>query len=302
MASLDCAIGNPLAPPDTRLAEIARRQHGLVRTQDLRAAGVSASAASRRRARGMLHRVHPGVDAVGHAALSREAECLAAVFAAGEGAALDLRAAADLWRIRRGRPAAITVVAPRRVRIAGVRVHHCKRLDPRDVTVRNGIPVTTVARTIVDLAEIETVERLTNVMYEAAYLGLLDLDEVRACAARLNGRKRLAVLEEAIEAAPQGQCREQEREGGRVPCARPRQVAEADREREGARRGGRRVLAGVQAGRRDRRARARPSTGATAGPAHRSNAPSRRLHGPALLGQARSSSGPRRSSRPFRRR
>ena len=59
-----------------------------------------------------------------------------------------------------------------------MRVHHCRHLDPRDVTVRNGIPVTTVARTIVDLAEIETVERLTNVMYEAAYLGLLDLDEV----------------------------------------------------------------------------------------------------------------------------
>ncbi len=80
-----------------------------------------------------------------------------------------------------------------------MQVHRCKNLDPRDVTVRNGIPVTTVARTIVDLAEVETVERLTNVMYEAAYRGLLDLDEVRACAARLNGRQKIAVLEEAIE-------------------------------------------------------------------------------------------------------
>ena len=204
MVSLDRAIGNPLAPPDTRLAEIARRQHGLVRPQDLRAAGVSPSAASRPRASGKLHRVHPGVDPVGHSALSREARSLAAVFAAGEGAALDLRAAGDLWRIRRGRPAAITVVSPRRVRIEGVQVHRCKNLDPGDVTVRNGIPVTTVARTIVDLAEVETVERLTNVMYEAAYLGLLDLDALRACAKRLNGRRKLLVLEEAIDAYLKG--------------------------------------------------------------------------------------------------
>ena len=53
--------------------------------------------------------------------------------------------------------------------MAGVRVHRCNRLDPRDVTVRNGIPVTTVARTIVDLAEILTAEQLANVMYEAAF-------------------------------------------------------------------------------------------------------------------------------------
>jgi hypothetical protein len=147
----------------------------------------------------VLHRVHRGVYSLGHAALSREARMLAAVFAAGDGAALDLRAAADLWRVRRGRPAPITVVAPRTVRIEGVTVHRCNRLDPRDVTVHNGIPVTTVSRTIVDLAEVQTVEQLTNVMHEAAFRGLLDLDEIHAVAARLNGRRNLATLEEAIE-------------------------------------------------------------------------------------------------------
>jgi hypothetical protein len=129
---------------------------------------------------------------------------LAAVFAAGEGAALDHRAAAELWRIRWGRPAPITVVAPRTVRIEGITVHRCNRLDPRDVTIRNGIPVTTVARTIVDLAEVQTVQQVTNVMYEAAFRGVLDLDEVRAVAARLTGRRNLGVLEEAIEAHLKG--------------------------------------------------------------------------------------------------
>jgi very-short-patch-repair endonuclease len=80
----------------------------------------------------------------------------------------------------------------------------CNRLDPRDVTIRNGIPVTTIARTIVDLAEILTPERLTNLMYEAAHWGRLDLDAVRDCAERLLGRHGLAVLEEAIDAHLKG--------------------------------------------------------------------------------------------------
>jgi very-short-patch-repair endonuclease len=175
----------------------------LVRTKDLRAAGLDSSAVSKRRARRLLHRVHQGVYAVGHAALSREARWLAAVFAAGDGAALSHLAAAVLWGIwRAGGP--ITVVAPRRVRVAGVRVIRANRLDPRDVTIRNGIPVTTVARTIVDLAEILTPERLTNVLYEAAHWGRLDLDAVWETAARLLGRHGLAVLEEAIGAHLKG--------------------------------------------------------------------------------------------------
>jgi hypothetical protein len=76
-----------------------------------------------------------------------------------------------------------------------VRVRRCNRLDSRDVTVKNGIPVTTVARTIVDLAELLTAAQLANVMYEAAYRGLLDLDAVRATAARLTGRHHAHVLD-----------------------------------------------------------------------------------------------------------
>jgi very-short-patch-repair endonuclease len=174
-----------------------------VRTSDLRAAGLSSSAVSKRRARGLLHRVHRGVYAVGHAALSREARWVAAVFAAGAGAVLSHLAAAELWGLRRAK-GRIDVSALRRARVAGVRVHRCNRLDPRDITVRGGIPVTTVARTIVDLADVLTALQLANVMHEAAFRGLLDLDAVRGTAARLAGRHGLPTLWEAIDAHNSG--------------------------------------------------------------------------------------------------
>jgi len=202
--STSCLTGRFLTPPDTVLAEIAARQHGLVTIEDLRAAGLSSSAVSKRRARGVLHRVHRRVYAVGHAALSREARFLAAVLAAGDRAALSRLAAAELWKLSRVRKAPITVVAPRRVRIDGVRVQCCPRLDPRDVTRHRDVPVTTVARTIVDLAEIRTAPQVANVMYEAAYRDLLDLDAVEETAARLAGRHGLGTLEAALDAHRRG--------------------------------------------------------------------------------------------------
>ena len=105
MSSKSVLSGSRVNAPDTQIAEIAARQHGLVRTSDLRAAGLGTSAVSKRRARGLLHRVYRGVYAVGHAALSREARWLAAVFAAGPGAALCGLAAAELWGLRRAKGA-----------------------------------------------------------------------------------------------------------------------------------------------------------------------------------------------------
>ena len=199
MRSTVAAIRNSVNGPDKAVAEIAGRQHGIVTVRDLRAAGLSPSGVSRRVARGHLHRIHPRVYAVGHTALSREARCLAAVLAAGDGAALNRLAAAELWMVSRFRNAPISVVAARQVRIKGVRVHRCTRLDPRDVTRHRDIPVTTVARTIVDLAEIRTAQQVANVMYEAAFRDLLDLDAVEETAARLLGRHGTRTLEEALD-------------------------------------------------------------------------------------------------------
>lgn len=124
---------------------------------------------------------------------------MAAVLACGEGAALSHLSAAKLWQIWRRRTSGPDVIAPSYRRSQpGVRVHRCRRLDPRDVTVREGIPVTTVARTLVDLADVLTPEQLANVVHEAAFRERFHAVATRRAMARANGRRNLTVLDRAL--------------------------------------------------------------------------------------------------------
>jgi hypothetical protein len=79
-----------------------------------------------------------------------------------------------------------------------VRVHTSRTLDPRDVTTRKGIPVTTVARMFVDLTDTLTPHQLANVMHEADYRKRFSLANTREAMARANGRQKLWVLETAL--------------------------------------------------------------------------------------------------------
>jgi very-short-patch-repair endonuclease len=116
---------------------------------------------------GSLLRVHPGVYRVGHRAPSTEARYLAAVLAAGEGALLSGRAAAHLLEILKGTAPAPEVTARTQRRIGGVTTHRSRRLDPRDATVLKGIPVTTVPRTLVDIAADLSLDALARACHEA---------------------------------------------------------------------------------------------------------------------------------------
>ena len=77
-------------------------------------------------------------------------------------------------------------------------MYECRKLDPRDVAIRKGIPVTTVARTWVDLTDVQTPWQFANVIHEADFRNLFDLAETREAMARANGRRRLAVLDKAL--------------------------------------------------------------------------------------------------------
>jgi hypothetical protein len=174
--------------------------HGLTTTRDLRSDGLSLSAISRRVSRGALHRRYPGVYSFGPGELSPEAQAMAAVLATGPGAALSHLPVAGLFRTSRF-PAPIPhVLVPRRHRpIEGIVIHECLGLDPRDVTMFRSIPVTTVARMLVDLSDVLTKWQLANVIYEAAFRKCFDLGATRRAMQRANGRHNLHVLKAAID-------------------------------------------------------------------------------------------------------
>lgn len=165
------------------------RQHGVVARRQLLAAGVSSKAVRVRVERGRLLVLFHGVYAVGHTCLRREGRWLAAVLAGGPGAALSHRDAAALHALGQGSHARTDVtVRAERANQPGVRFHRTTVLDARDVTAVSGIPVTSVARTLVDLAGVVPRERLSNALRQADDLRVLDVRAVRATLARTAGR------------------------------------------------------------------------------------------------------------------
>jgi very-short-patch-repair endonuclease len=141
---------------------------------------------------GRLHRLYRGIYAVGHDRLRLEGRWLAAVLACGSGAVLSHRDAAVLWDLRQSHSAYIDVTVPSRNgrrRQHGIRLHRTSRLRPEEVTVRDGIPVTTVARTLLDLADVLQKQALKRVIAEAEYLNLFDLTALNAVVENNPGRR-----------------------------------------------------------------------------------------------------------------
>jgi predicted transcriptional regulator of viral defense system len=179
----------------------------MVTRRQLAAIGVTRSGLSRRVEAGRLERVHRGVYAVGHRQGTREASWIAAVMACSPGAFLSHLDAAALWEIyaSRGTTIHVTTTARSARRIPGVKAHRPRNLDPADVTTKDGIPVTTVERTLIDLTDLLPSDRLLRAIREAEYLKLLDHDSLIAAVQRANGRKRLAELTKAMARHTPGQ-------------------------------------------------------------------------------------------------
>lgn len=141
--------------PDGAIARLAFEPHGVVTFAQLRNAGLGAGAINVRVRKGRLHRLHRGVFALGHTRISREGRWLAAVLALGEGAVLSHISAAALWVIRHSSSDRIHVTVPGgggRERRRGIVVHRSLTLGRPDVDRHNAIPVTSVSRTLLDLA------------------------------------------------------------------------------------------------------------------------------------------------------
>jgi hypothetical protein len=147
------------------LAAIARTQHGLVTHAQMLAAGITPSEIKHRIAEGSLIRVHRGVYRVGHDAPSLRASYLGAVLAGGEGARLCGPPAAFTAGLIRGTAPPPEVMAPAVRQVAGVRMRVCRTTEPS--WSRHGIPLTTVPRTLIDLAADLSLDELARACHEA---------------------------------------------------------------------------------------------------------------------------------------
>ncbi|MDO8188193.1 type IV toxin-antitoxin system AbiEi family antitoxin domain-containing protein [Conexibacter sp. JD483] len=178
------------AAPDAVLAELAERQCGVVSRRQLEAAGLTPSMLRVRLERGTLVKLNRGVYAVGHRRLNPRGVRIAALFAAGPGAVLSHRDAAGVHGIRPGNDRATDVtIEGKRVAPNGIRLHRAA-LPPDEVTRVDGLPLTTVERTLVDLAAMLPRDHLGKALHEADRQRLLDVPSIEAVMERTRGRTK----------------------------------------------------------------------------------------------------------------
>lgn len=186
------------------IAAIAERQHGVIARNQLRELGVAERTIERWMVDGRLHPVHGEVFAVGHARIVEAGRRWAALLAYGDGALLSHRSAAALWGLAHRQVAVIDVTATRGRqgirRRSGIFIHRGK-LHPEDRAWRDGIPVTTVARTLFDLAEFVTFKHLESAWEEADRLNLLRLRELDHVCERGYGRRALKPIRRLLAEA-----------------------------------------------------------------------------------------------------
>jgi hypothetical protein len=182
--------------PGLALAELAKRQHGVVSIRQLRARlGYPQATVERLAAAGRLHRLHHGVYAVGHTDLSLHGQCLAAVLACGPGALLSHYSAAWLWGLVPTSPVPVHVTGPSpRHRRLPIHIHRSSTFTDADRGMQEGVPVTSVARTLLDQAARVPPPKLRQMLKRAEQRKRFDLAAAHDVLDRNSahrGRKRL---------------------------------------------------------------------------------------------------------------
>ena len=176
--------------------ELAALQHGVAALWQLERLGFSRSRVQTGLMNARLHRLYLGVYSLGHTALSDDGRRMAAVLACGPGAHLSHLWGAALHGIRatpRGIPE-ISVPWTSRRRPRGIRLHQVASLTQADTVTRRGIPVTSVARTLLDLASLGSGAEVRDAIARAQRAGILDVGAIVELLERSRGRRGVAVL------------------------------------------------------------------------------------------------------------
>jgi very-short-patch-repair endonuclease len=187
---------------DRLIAGLAAGQHGVVERAQLLRLGLSDRAIEHRLAICRLYRIHRGVYAVVPLSLlPRKGRLLAAALACGEGALISLRCGGALIGLRNAPAGPIDVTIPRRgsPKHAGVRVHSSRSLDETDRAEVDGIPCTSWARTIVDLAAIETQNAMIKLIERSLVLQIFDAVALGAQMDRASGKKGIGSLRRVLD-------------------------------------------------------------------------------------------------------
>ncbi|MEA2373835.1 MAG: hypothetical protein QOD53_298 [Thermoleophilaceae bacterium] len=184
-------------------ARLAARQHGVVARWQLSSLGFSVAVIDGWVKAGKLHVVHRGVYAVGHRRLSGLGHVMGAVLACGPDAVASHRDGAALWEIRRKSSRTIDVTAPGRSRHArpGIVVHRVRRLAPEDIATRDGIAVTSLARTLLDLGEVVPERDVERAFEEAERRRLLDTRAIADVLHRYRGHRGARSLAAVVRVA-----------------------------------------------------------------------------------------------------
>lgn len=192
-------VSAPRSSVDDRIRMIADGQRGRVARRQLLAIGIDRGAITRRLQNGRLELVHRGVYRLPHTAELPLGAETAALLACGDAAVLSHHTAATLWELRPGvaRPVHVTIPGDRGCpKSAGVKVHRSITLNSRDIRMREGLPVTSPARTLLDVAPTLTDRDIEQLLDEGLFVRrIVTLTEVRELLARAGshpGRSRLA--------------------------------------------------------------------------------------------------------------
>jgi hypothetical protein len=148
---------------------------------------------------GRLHRLHPGVYAVGHTVLSRQGRWMAAVFASGPEALLSHWTAAALWGIRPSSRSVVEVTIGHRSRSSKTIRRHVSTVPADERAMEDGIPVTSVHRTIFDLATVAELDAVVSMLREAEYLNRWDRLSLPDLLQRYPGKRGSRKLRSALE-------------------------------------------------------------------------------------------------------
>jgi very-short-patch-repair endonuclease len=179
-------------PLDRAAARIAARQFGVISSAQLAACGLSHNRIGQRVKAGQLQRLWRGVYAFGHRKLTRQGHLIAAVLACGPNAVVSHLAAAVEWEVLAFGGSAIDVTVPgrgTRAKRPGIRLHCVRGLDPDEITLKDGIPITTPAKTLIDLNAVVSARLLERAFEQAQIRRLLPSGALEAAVGRANGRR-----------------------------------------------------------------------------------------------------------------